>query len=83
MAAMRHCLRFLLSLFIEIVFQLVGMVWESKLPDYAGSNEAATGLPKLLFQALLWGSYMLVSNRVKATFVRRRGLSTPPELHSR
>lgn len=72
---------FLILLVIDIAFLGMEVAWDSKATDYDGSGDAILELPRLLIQALLWGSYMLVSNRVKATFVQRRGSSTPPAPH--
>ncbi|MGJ8697208.1 MAG: DUF3857 domain-containing protein [Verrucomicrobiaceae bacterium] len=74
---------YLILLVIRFLSQGLEMFWETTLPDYDSEGENVGELVKLLFQGLIWGSYMMMSNRVKATFVHRRGPpSSPPALPS-
>ncbi len=51
---------------------------ETKLPALEQASELPTAIGRAVFHLLIWGSYMVNSQRVKATFTRRRGSHSPP-----
>ena len=57
--------------------------YESTLEDIETDDSRATSIGRLITQLLIWGSYMMKSQRVKATFKKRRRQTkstTPPPI---
>ena len=65
-----------------IITELYMIGLESQLSDLDGADDRALQLPRMIFTTILWSSYMLRSQRVKATFTRKFGKSSPPPIPS-
>lgn len=70
---------FIASSILAIISALLEMLWASKLPDYDGSESSIGEFPSHIIRALIWCSYMLMSERVKATFTYQRRKSDPSQ----
>ena len=63
-----------------LITELYMISIESNLELLEDGVDRSALLGKTIFHSILWGSYMLVSQRVKATFTRRHGHKYPPPL---
>ena len=70
---------FIATALFGIILLMLEVFWASKLPDYDDSESPLNEFPKLIIQTMIWGSYMLTSERVKATFTHRRGKPHPAQ----
>ena len=63
-----------------IVTEIYMIFIESNLADLESDTDRTTELAKIISPSILWSSYMLISQRVKATFTRARGHGSPPPI---
>ena len=63
-----------------LITELYMISIESNLEILEDGVDRSTLLGQTIFRSILWGSYMLVSQRVKATFTKRHGHKYPPPL---
>jgi hypothetical protein len=64
--------RVVFVLYVACVLATALDIGASGLIGITASTETIAELVRAIFATLVWGSYVLVSKRVKATFVRRR-----------
>ena len=78
----RTCFPFIyITLVIYVtITEFYMILLESQLEDIEQSDERALEISKTILRAVLWGSYMIVSQRVRATFTHYRGRKTPPPI---
>lgn len=70
---------FIITLIFNLVSLVLIFVLEEALPDLDKEPDLQA-LPRTIISTLIWASYMLRSDRIKATFVRQWGVSKPPPL---
>lgn len=73
---------FILLQLLVVGTDIILVAIETGMEGLAANEQTLTSLPGLIISSLIWCSYMLSSQRVKATFTRRRGnqaLTTFPQ----